>query len=121
MVVTFMNRTMVTLFNDTTINNGVQIAMLDCLVLSGMGTPTLKRRRFGVDQLLQPGVAVGNTSILVSSTQVSISVRTIAMNPDITYPASSYLYGYYQCSVSNGNISIVNITEGKWTVPVWSI
>ena len=116
MVVTFINGRLVSLFNDTTINyeQWSQIAILDCLALSGLGTPTLQRRKAGVDQLLQPGIAVENTSINVSSTQVSISVRARVINSDEP-TFTSDIAGYYKCSVSNGDISIVNIIDCKWT------
>ena len=119
MVVTFINGRLVSLFNDTTINyeQWSQIAILDCFALSGLGTLTLQRRRAGADQLLQPGTAVENTSINVSSTQVSISVRTRVINPD-TLPEPTFtsdIVGYYKCSVSNGDISFVNIIDCKRT------
>eukprot|EP00731_Ephydatia_muelleri_P004746 Em0002g922a len=95
MVVTFINR---------------KPAILDCLALSGLGTPTMQRRKAGVDQLLQPGIAVENTSINVSSTQVSISVRAEVINSDEP-TFTSDIVGYYKCSVSNGDISIVNIID----------
>ena len=104
MAVTFNNHYQVTLFNDTTINiPKLTVQTLECWVCNALGTPELRRNN---DLLLSTDIPDKGGAVIVLSTPSSISVRVLLPSPD-------YIDGYYRCSVSSGEASVIRLTIGE--------
>ena len=117
MAVTYNNGSQVSLFNDTTINISpdllINVTSVDCLILSGLGSPTFTTNNNIISALVQLEATDEYLGIKILRTPVSISVQLSFENQNHTYV---YILGYHICSGNNRETFVVRLTAGKFVL-----